>query len=106
MANALKDRVRDSLIELGVTPALKGFYYILDAVEIYTDNPGIKAMDMYEVIAIRHNTEAKRVDRSLRHAFSKISEYHKANYFGDIKYSNMGYISIIAWKERLNNETD
>lgn len=104
MANALKDRVGDLLIELGVTPALKGFYYILDAVEIVTDNPEIKTRDMYEVISIRHNTEAGRVDRSLRHAFSRISEYHKANYFGDVKYSNMGYISIIAWKERINRE--
>lgn len=104
MANALKDRVGDLLVELGVTPALKGFYYILDAVEIYTGNPGIKAMDMYEVIAIRHNTEASRVNKSIMHAFSKISEYHKANYFGDVKYSNMGYIIIIAWKERINRE--
>ena len=104
MANALKDKVGDLLISFGVTPALKGFYYILDAVEIYIGNPGIKAMDMYEVIAIRHNTEAGRVDRSLRHAFSKISEYHKASYFGDVKYTNMGYISIIAWKERVNHE--
>ena len=104
MGNALKDRVGDLLINLGVTPALKGFYYILDAVEIVTNNPEIKASDMYEVISIRHNTEAKRVDRSLRHAFSKISEYHKASYFGDVKYSNMGYISIIAWKERINRE--
>lgn len=106
MANALKDRVGDLLISFGVTPALKGFYYILDAVEIYIGNPGIKAMDMYEVIAIRHNTEAARVDRSLRHAFSKISEYHKASYFGDVKYTNIGYISIIAWKERVNHEKD
>lgn len=106
MANELKDRVGNLLISFGVTPALKGFYYILDAVEIFVDNPSIKTMDMYEVIAIRHNTESKRVNRSLVHAFSKISEYHKASYFGDIKYSNMGYISIIAWKERLNYETD
>lgn len=104
MGNALKDRVGDLLITLGVTPALKGFYYILDAVEIVANNPNIKTMDMYEIIAIRHNTEARRVDRSLRHAFSKISEYHKASYFGDVKYSNMGYISIIAWKERVNHE--
>lgn len=104
MANSLKDRVGDLLISFGVTPALKGFYYILDAVEIYTANPGIKTMDMYEVIAIRHNTEAGRVDRSLRYAFSKISEYHKASYFGDVKHSNVGYISIIAWKERVKHE--
>ena len=104
MSNELKDRVGYLLISFGVTPALKGFYYILDAVEIVANNQNIKTMDMYEIIAIRHNTEACRVDRSLRHAFSKISEYHKANYFGDVKYSNMGYISIIAWKERLNRE--
>lgn len=106
MSNALKDRIGDLLISFGVTPALKGFYYILDAVEIFISNPEIKAMDMYEVIAIRHTTESHRVNKSIDRAFSKISEYHKANYFGDIKYSNMGYISIIAWKERANHETD
>lgn len=104
MANELKDKVGDLLIGFGITPALKGFYYILDAVEIFKENPKIKAMDMYEVISIRHNTEASRVERSIRHAFSKVSEYDKVNYFGDVKYSNMGYISIIAWKVRT--ETD
>lgn len=104
MANKLKDRVGDVLIGLGVTPALKGFFYILDAVEIFSNNPNIKTMDILEVIAIRHNTEAGRVDRSMRHAFSKISDANKKEYFGDIKYSNMGYISIIAWKDRINHE--
>lgn len=104
MNNELKDKVGDLLISWGVTPSLKGFYYILDAVDIFANNPEIKAMDMLEVIAIRHNTESKRVERSLRHAFSKISEYHKVNFFGDVKYSNMGYISILAWKVRINHE--
>ena len=100
MANEFKDKIGNLLIGWGITPNLKGFYYILEAVEIFSNNPNIKASDMQEVIAIRHNTVANRVERSIRHAFSKISEYDKVNYFGDVKYSNMGYISIIAWKER------
>lgn len=103
IGNKLKDKVVDLLIGFGITPSLKGFYYILDAVEVFIDNPNIKFMDMYEVIAIRHNTEARRVERSIRHAFSKISEYDKVYYFGDVKYSNTGYISIIAWKIRTEN---
>ena len=103
MANEFKDKIGNLLIGWGITPNLKGFYYILDAVEVFSENPNIKASDMQEIIAIRHNTESNLVERSLRHAFSKISEYDKVNYFGDVKYSNMGYISIIAWKERCNH---
>ena len=62
--------------------------------------PDIQAGTLYHLIAEKHDTDWRRVERSIRHAFSKISEYEKVNYFGDVKYSNMGYISIIAWKER------
>lgn len=103
MANEFKDKIGNLLIGWGITPNLKGFYYILDAVEVFSENPNIKALDMQELIAIRHNTEANMVEISIRYAFSKISEYDKVNYFGDVKYSNMGYISIIAWKERTTN---
>lgn len=103
IGNKLKDKVVDLLIGFGITPSLKGFYYILDAVEVFIDNPNIKFMDMYEVIANRHSTVKSRVERCIRHAFSKISEYDKVNYFGDAAYSSTSYISIIAWKIKKEN---
>ena len=100
MANEFKDKIGNLLIGWGITPNLKGFYYILDAVETHMELPDIQAGTLYQLIAEKHDTDWRRVERSIRHAFSKISEYDKVNYFGDVKYSNMGYISIIAWKER------
>ena len=100
MANEFKDKIGNLLIGWGITPINNGFYYIIDAVEMFKENPNVKAMEVYKALAEKCGSTSDRVNRCIRHAFSKISEYDKVNYFGDVKYSNMGYISIIAWKER------
>lgn len=103
MRNELKDKVGDLLINLGIAPSIKGFYYILDAVEIFTKNPATKSKDILEIIAIRHNATSARVERALRFAFLKMDEEKAIEYFGSNNYASMGYISIIAWKEGMNN---
>ena len=104
MRNELKDKVGTLLIHLGITPSIKGFYYILDAVDIFANNPSMKAKDIFEIIAIRHDTTYARVERALRFAFLKMNEEKTIEYFGSSDYASMGFISIIAWKEGMNNE--
>lgn len=104
MNNEIRTQAGNALIRLGITPNLNGFTYIVDCVDIFSENPAIKAKDMYEIIAIRYNTDANRVERSIRHAFTRAREEEKIKYFGDIKCSNTGYISVIAWKERIHYE--
>ena len=103
MNNELRQRVGDLLIDFGISPSYTGFNFIIDSVEIFAENPNIKGQDIYEILAIRYKCTSSYVHKSIINAFSKLSEHHKISYFGNIKYSNMGYISTMAWKERLRN---
>lgn len=101
--NELKEKVGMLLIDFGIMPTLQGFYYILDAVDMFEINKN--AMEIYEEISKKNNKTLKNVEHSIRYALKKI-DYEKARaYFGDIdKLNSIQLISILAWKEKMNGE--
>ena len=52
----MRKKIQDTLLDLGVTPNLKGFNYICDAVEMINKEGRIKVTYIYNKIA-RDNNE-------------------------------------------------
>ena len=63
--------ISDILNSLGVSPALKGYYYIKSAVLMVLENPqlisGVTKI-LYPEIAKQYDTQSKCVERDIRHA--------------------------------------
>ena len=63
------------LMEVGVSPDLKGYHYLADAIcttkEMHLANQTANMMEMYHQIAKTFDTTASRVERSMRHAIEK-----------------------------------
>lgn len=70
----MENIVQSTLLELGVTPNLKGFAFICDAVEIVRAEGNVKVMHIYDKIARDNNTTQSRVEKSIRHAISHADE--------------------------------
>ena len=59
--------IQDELIRIGVKPSLKGFRYLVEAIERYAPKKAIYA-GLYQEIAELHNDTISRVERVIRHA--------------------------------------
>ena len=94
--NELEKKIGNVLITLGITPTLKGFYYILDAVTMFDVDE--RAMQLYEKVAIKNETETDNVVRNIKYSFSKMNREKRIEYFGAIKHCS-DLISVIAWRE-------
>lgn len=73
----MKNKTINALITLGVPADVKGFKYIVDAIEIL-DNPesnAIKQGKLYEKVAEINGDTVSRVERSMRHAFTCAFRY-------------------------------
>ena len=98
----MKKKVENALIELGITPYLKGFYYISSAVEIILKSNGkVRIVDgVYVDIAKEFDTTASRVERAIRYAFSKVNIENKAfiEYLGTDKLTNGALLYTLAYR--------
>ena len=70
----MRKKIQDVLLKLGVTPNLKGFNYICDAVEMINKEGRIKVTYIYGKIARDNNENMMRVERAIRHAISHVNE--------------------------------
>ena len=70
----MKNRATNALIEMGMPADIKGFQYIVDAMELFVnkENRTGKTTTLYADIAKMHNTTASRVERTIRHAFGVV----------------------------------
>jgi len=106
----MRKKVTDVLIELGVTPNLKGFDYICRAVEIISNSK--KRMDIvkgiYADIANEFDTTSSRTERAIRHAFSKVDKESEAykKYIGIDKTTNSTLLYTLAYRLREDNEDE
>ena len=70
----MKNKVINALIEMGMPANVRGFEYIIDAMELFSDNEiryG-KITVLYELIAKKRDVTASRVERAIRTAFSTV----------------------------------
>ena len=70
----MRKKIQDVLLKLGVTPNLKGFDYICDAVEMINKEGRLKVTYIYDKIARDNNEKTMRVERAIRHAISHVNE--------------------------------
>ena len=103
----LKRRIEETLIKCGMPVGLKGFQYIPEACAVLAEKPNIKITVMYEVVAKKFDTTASRVERSIRHAFSRTIK--KGNhemvqkYFGN-ENTNKNTLKLLLWN--INREME
>ena len=72
----MRRKTIDALIEMGMPADIKGFHYIVDAMEMFT-NEEIwlgKTTVLYHEVGKKNNTTASRVERAIRHAFGSVLE--------------------------------
>ena len=93
----LEDKIRKTLLRFGIAPYLKGFNYITNAIVNYDDD--MKATDLYQIVADNFETTPCSVERAIRYAFSVMDfKSDEVQEFFGKKFTNIGYISILAWK--------
>lgn len=64
--------LRMLLIKIGISSNLKGFYYILDAVNfVKKQRIHTNMTTVYEILSKRYNTNPSAVERGIRHAITK-----------------------------------
>jgi hypothetical protein len=71
-----RELIANKLTSIGMDPALTGFHYLLDMLELAPDVPtiGDGMCQLYEKVAQRHNTSSTAVERSMRHAVERFYE--------------------------------
>lgn len=103
----MKEKVGNVLLDLNITPNLNGFNYICDAIEIISEEKAIRTCLLYEEVSKRNESTPTKVERAIRHAFSKIdkeSENFK-KYFGVKKLTNSSLLFTLYFKlkEEIEN---
>lgn len=72
----MRNKTINALIEMGMPANIKGFEYIVDAIEMFSDDEirHGKTTTLYILIAKKRNTVSSRVERAIRHAFGIVIE--------------------------------
>ena len=70
----MKNKATNALIEMGMPADIRGFKYIVDAMQMFEDKTVRtgKITTLYSEIAKLHDTTASRVERAIRHAFGRV----------------------------------
>lgn len=106
MEKNMRERTGELLIYFGVDPGRKGFWYIVDAVELFQKNKSIT--ECFRQIAKRENANASAIERATMNAFKKLNWEKESvkEFFGDVPRTNGALIGVIVWKlsERTENE--
>lgn len=87
-------KIEDALLAMGVPAGIKGFNYIVDAIEIFDErgtNIGI-TKELYPMIAEKNSTTPSRAERAIRHAFEVVRTREDSEivgkYIGNVNCEN------------------
>ncbi len=101
--NELQSKIIDYLEELSIRPSVKGYRYLLRAIElVYLDNDYLNNITkkLYPTIAEDFNTNAQCVDRAMRHAIS--TAWQRLD--NDVIYDVFHYENLQVIKKPSNSE--
>ena len=89
-----RSKIEDVLLAMGVPAGIKGFNYIVDAIEIF-DERGTNisiTKELYPAMAKKNNTTPSRVERAIRHAFEVVRKKGNSEtvnkYIGTVNCNN------------------
>lgn len=88
-----RNKIEDRLIQIGILPNLKGFEYLVTAIDTY--QYGMPLMEIYVDTAQKYKTTYSRVERCIRHAKNKTT-------YG--KYTNGEFLSLFKYEINRENE--
>lgn len=91
-----KMKLAEVLISLGITPDLKGFEYVVSAVEVYRTYKGV--INCYEEVAKKYNVDWHNVERAIRYCITLIPNKKYKEFFGTDKRSNSVFIAMLKLK--------
>ena len=107
------------LMKTGMSPSLRGFDYIIDAVEMIDgDREFLYSITglLYPAIAEKYNCKPSNVERCIRHAIETSFDYAKASViekiFGNAynqmkgRPTNAEYLGALAEQARYQNEME
>lgn len=83
----MKSITRRTLIQLGLSPAYKGYDAIVEAVELLSQHKDTKITAIYTLVAKKLDSTYSRVERNIRHAVEVILD--RAN--DELLYKIFGY---------------
>lgn len=101
-----RKEVENLLLDFGITPNIKGFHYITEAVMQYAVGKPIG--NIYIDVASVYKTNYSSAERAIRHAFTKLNfdDVKVANFFKGCQRNNSGYISTIYLKLSREKQTE
>lgn len=111
----MKRLIEETLIKCGMPVGLKGFQYIPEACAALAEEPNIKIIALYSVVAKKFDTTQTAVERAIRNAFVRTRK--KGNpemvqkYFGN-ENTNASTLKLLVWhinremEETANESTD
>lgn len=93
-------KIDNALLELGITPDLKGFRCIRLAIEEISKENNLSVCGLYQLIAEKTGSTQSRVERDIRYAFNRLDlsseEYNK--YIGIKSKTNSARLYTLAYK--------
>lgn len=92
----MRKDINSVLLKLGISPSLNGFDYIATAIEILANTKMPMCKGIYEYVAKVYNTAPSRVERSIRHAITKIDKDIYEKEYGGRHFRNSDVIYTLA----------
>lgn len=73
MLSSTRFKITMYLKKIGMFSYLTGYKYIVDAIELYINNPNLYVTkDIYRILAERYKTNSMNIDRCMRHAIEAV----------------------------------
>ena len=96
----MEKKIKNALLELGITPNLNGFRCIVEAVIYIMENNDAKTIDIYEHVANKLGRRAVNVERTIRHCVTKADRDSEAwkKYIGTKKANNTTFLFVLAMR--------
>ena len=93
-------KIKNALLELGITPNLNGFRCIVEAVIYIMENNDAKTTDVYEHVANALGCKAANVERTIRHCVLKADKNSESwrKYIGIKRANNSTFLFVLAMK--------
>ena len=93
-------KIKNVLIELGITPNLKGFNCIVEAVVYIMKNNDVKTTDIYEHVANALGYKVANVERTIRHCVLNADKNSESwrRYIGIKRANNSTFLFVLAMR--------
>lgn len=94
----VREKIEDKLLSFGIMPNLKGFNYIVEAVEKIILDGKVPVSEIYKEVGEKYGESATKIERTIRYAKSKCKDCS----FGKCNSGFLFYIALLVSREVEN----